>query len=407
MFILVKDITTAFNSLNSLLSKLDNPTNFGNESANINNIIDDTNLVDSVTVKLVEICDHGSREQLVEVLSEITASSSQLFDDVKGFSRKIDNQEIRQQLLDSGRNIGFSLSKLLSLVKNMGGQVQEENDKILLSNSLGDVQQKLKLLSNIVQNSTETNETNKENIGEDLDTLAEKELLAAAAAIEQAAKTLLDAKSRQQQANENSKPPEVANAILDAAMAITKATSMLVIAAAAAQKERIEKGKVTSNIQVYKRDPTWSQGLISAAKAVANTTSSLIETANQVVLGFREEETVIAASKAVAASTAQLIAATRAKAEDLNSDAQLKLNAASKAVTHATSQLVAAAKSALPINNINNNQQPLSQQGIQKQIKEMELQTQILKLEKELDQARKQLFGFRKQEYTNNNNNNS
>jgi uncharacterized protein involved in propanediol utilization len=53
--------------------------------------------------------------------------------------------------------------------------------------------------------------------------------------------------------------------------------------------------------------------LISAAKAVASGTNMLIETANNVVEGKIEEEAVIAASKGVAAATAQLVAATRAK----------------------------------------------------------------------------------------------
>ena len=119
-------------------------------------------------------------------------------------------------------------------------------------------------------------------------------------------------------------------------MAITKATGLLVQAATSAQKERIEKGRAGTGGAVYRRDPTWSQGLISAAKAVAHATSTLVATANDAALGKIDEENLIAASKAVAGSTAQLVAATRAKS-DPNSPTQAKLNTAAKAVTDATS----------------------------------------------------------------------
>ena len=46
---------------------------------------------------------------------------------------------------------------------------------------------------------------------------------------------------------------------------------------------------------MYRKDPTWAQGLISAAKAVAAATSQLIETANKAVHGEIEGEAVIAA----------------------------------------------------------------------------------------------------------------
>jgi talin len=114
---------------------------------------------------------------------------------------------------------------------------------------------------------------------------------------------------------------------------------MLVNSATAAQKERIEKGRVSNNSSLYKRDPTWSQGLISAAKAVAQATAMLVSTANDAVAGKVDEESLIAASKAVASSTAQLVAATRAKS-DPNSPTQIKLGLAAKAVTDATSYVV-------------------------------------------------------------------
>ena len=138
--------------------------------------------------------------------------------------------------------------------------------------------------------------------------------------------------------------------------------------------------------------------LTCLAKAVAGATQTLITTANDVVQGKMDEENVIAASKAVASSTAQLVAATRVKADDLNSPPQLALNQASRAVTNATQQLVAAARAAIA------NQREAAQElqvgsEFQKKVKEMEIQAHILKLEKEMQAARNQLFSLRKQEY--------
>jgi len=175
---------------------------------------------------------------------------------------------------------------------------------------------------------------------------------------------------------------------------------MLVSAAAEAQKERAEHLKVNTD-HAYKQDSTWTQGLISAAKAIASGTSTLIETANDVVEGKVAEEAVIAASKGVSASTAQLIAATRSKAEDLNSSSQQRLNLASRAITLATSHLVEVARGAIKAGeearDIIGNQ---NMSDFNRKIQEMELQTQILKMEKDLDSIRQKLFDIRKLEYT-------
>jgi len=92
-----------------------------------------------------------------------------------------------------------------------------------------------------------------------------------------------------------------------------------------------------------------------------------------------------------------LVAATKAKADDPNSAAQVKVSNASRAVTNATAQLVEAARaSARPAEEYNDE---LNGNPIQRKIVEMELQTHILKLEKDLQAARNRLFNVRKAEY--------
>lgn len=74
--------------------------------------------------------------------------------------------------------------------------------------------------------------------------------------------------------------------ILEAAKSIAAATSALVKAASAAQRELIESGKVSRRPLTSSDDGQWSEGLISAARMVAAATHSLVEAANALVQGI-------------------------------------------------------------------------------------------------------------------------
>lgn len=73
--------------------------------------------------------------------------------------------------------------------------------------------------------------------------------------------------------------------ILEAAKSIAAATSTLVKAASAAQRELIDSGKVSRTPLTSSDDGQWSEGLISAARLVAAATHSLVESANALVQG--------------------------------------------------------------------------------------------------------------------------
>eukprot|EP00027_Filamoeba_sp_ATCC50430_P004369 CAMPEP_0168548420 /NCGR_PEP_ID=MMETSP0413-20121227/4549_1 /TAXON_ID=136452 /ORGANISM="Filamoeba nolandi, Strain NC-AS-23-1" /LENGTH=999 /DNA_ID=CAMNT_0008578717 /DNA_START=91 /DNA_END=3090 /DNA_ORIENTATION=+ len=408
--ILAKEMAAAQDFMNMYLARLDSPTNLGNEGATREDVVNDTTKIAGAVERLMNACISGSREEIIDALKAISAVSIQLFDDSKGIARKIEVDEdgtgadVRQRLLDAVRSTGNVLSRLLATVKNIGGAVEDDEDKQAIQADHDEFNQRVKdIVASVddvqrLEQERAQGKRTQQDESDDLELLAEKELLAAAKAIEQAAQSLLVAKAQPKPQNTI---PSVADAILDAAMAITKATALLVNAAASAQKELVEKGRMaaTQSQTAYKKDATWSQGLISAAKAVAGATQTLITTANDVVQGKIDEENVIAASKAVASSTAQLVAATRVKADDLNSPPQLALNQASRAVTNATQQLVAAARAAIANSRDAQAQEVQVGSEFQKKVKEMEIQAHILKLEKEMQAARNQLFTLRKQEY--------
>lgn len=97
--------------------------------------------------------------------------------------------------------------------------------------------------------------------------------------------------------------------ILEAAKSIAAATSALVKAASAAQRELMDLGKVSRRPLTSSEDGQWSEGLISAARLVAAATHSLVESANALVQGLASEEKLISSAKQVASSTAQLLVA--------------------------------------------------------------------------------------------------
>jgi hypothetical protein len=102
----------------------------------------------------------------------------------------------------------------------------------------------------------------------------------------------------------------------------------------------VREGRGTSSrAAFYKKHNRWTEGLISAAKAVATSTNMLIETADGVISGRNSPEQLIVASNEVAASTAQLVAASRVRASFM-SKTQERLETASKAVTSACRSLV-------------------------------------------------------------------
>jgi len=130
------------------------------------------------------------------------------------------------------------------------------------------------------------------------------------------------------------------DSILDAAMAVTNAIAQLIKAATATQQEIVQAGRGSSSrTAFYKKNNRWTEGLISAAKAVANSTNTLIETADGVLSGRNSPEQLIVASNDVAASTAQLVAASRVKAGVMSRSLE-GLETASKAVGAACRSLV-------------------------------------------------------------------
>ncbi|XP_041428074.1 talin 2 S homeolog isoform X1 [Xenopus laevis] len=231
---------------------------------------------------------------------------------------------------------------------------------------------------------------------EDPTVIAENELLGAAAAIEAAAKKLeqLKPRAKPKQADESLNFEEQ---ILEAAKSIAAATSALVKAASAAQRELVAQGKVGAIPANADDDGQWSQGLISAARMVAAATSNLCEAANSAVQGHASEEKLISSAKQVAASTAQLLVACKVKA-DHDSEAMRRLQVAGNAVKRASDNLVKAAKKAAAFQD-HDETVVVKEKMVGGIAQIIAAQEEMLRKERELEEARKKLAMIRQQQY--------
>ncbi|EGC30476.1 hypothetical protein DICPUDRAFT_50735 [Dictyostelium purpureum] len=238
-----------------------------------------------------------------------------------------------------------------------------------------------------------------DDVLEDLEALAEDELMACARSIEEATARLLASRPESKAKHGKIDAEGIAATIVDASGSIAKAVAKLVHSAAVAQSKRREDQIATGS--VYKQDPTWSNGLISAAKSVGAATHRLVEAAIKSAKGNAEEEELIATARAVAAATALLVSASRAKSGDnyQQQSAHHHLSQAAKQVALATQDLVAAAKAATMFEEQQKEEEDQEYGFTGSKVKELEQQMKILKLEKELESARRTMLNSRKQNY--------
>ncbi|KZC15117.1 PREDICTED: huntingtin-interacting protein 1 [Dufourea novaeangliae] len=228
--------------------------------------------------------------------------------------------------------------------------------------------------------------------------LVETELLSMDKAIEEAAKRIQDMLDKSRAADSGLKL-EVNGKILDSCTELMKSIRKLVQKSRFLQAEILEQGKGTASAtEFYKRNHQWSEGLISAAKAVAMGANLLLEAADKVVAGNGKFEQLVVASQGIAASTAQLVVASRVKA-NRNSSNLAALSEASRDVTQATGSVVATAKncSQLVVEN-----DDLDFSGLtlhQAKRLEMEAQVHVLELEQALETERLRLAALRRYHY--------
>ncbi|KAL0272699.1 UNVERIFIED_CONTAM: hypothetical protein PYX00_005571 [Menopon gallinae] len=242
--------------------------------------------------------------------------------------------EFGEKIAEACKQVGSEALVLLSSIKSQSplDTIRTESER---------VKEKISEVATLMEELTRALEGDSIDV---LHELVDSELVAMEKAIEEAAKGIENMLNESRKSHVGVKL-EVSEKILDSCTNLMAAVRLLIQKSRLLQAEIVSQGKGThSTKEFYKRNHQWTEGLISAAKAVATGARFLLTCADNVVAGQGKFEQLIVASQGIAASTAQLVVASRVKA-DRNSENLKNLSGASKGVTQATANVVATAKS--------------------------------------------------------------
>lgn len=346
----------------------------------------------------------GEHVQVIKTANALAQDISEVLADAKGIARLASSDDAGDNITQTAKTPGDAITRLFTSLQSIrleGSSVANKKEVVVRGGM--DARSALqKLSASIEQHIPKSQALSKTAANGDLGDMVEHEMSAAARAIEDATNKL-QSMMRRPKDRFSAVDIQVHDTILAAAMAITDAIGKLISASAANQSEIVAEGRGSSTAQAfYKRNNRWTEGLLSAARAVAWATTTLIETADGVIGGHKSLDQLIVSSNEVAAATAQLVQASRVKSSFM-SGTQERLEQAAKAVTQACAALVRQVKAITQQQSISKEQQEgLDYAGMGTQefkIREMEAQVSIVTLERELTDARRKLAEMRRHGY--------
>jgi len=393
------------------LKSFNNP--FGEETNS--SPIDPTKSIQEFSSKLEKfaIACYTSEEEMLKAAQELVMASNHVMIAVKSIIKNF--PENSEQILAIVRNAMMNMNKILESALSITTHKNNDESMESLHKSIDNINDQLTTLSRIL--SSDKNNKKKVRFHEAIveisspktkvepspvvvepnpvDSQLSQELIQALQAINSAATKLQSVNAQLEHpkpTDDVSLPVFWKSNVVEASSSVADAINMLLQASKAAQAER--NAWKPEKSRLYHEDPTWSQGLISAAKQVVSLVEELVVACSSEDL---KQEVVISLARAIAASTAQLISAERAKADPNSPNHGLLINAA-KAVARTTSELLSRAeKSKVEPKVIPEIVEPLHITG--SKVKELEVAAKIAKLEQELQNARVELGGVRKQQY--------
>ncbi|XP_026081897.1 huntingtin-interacting protein 1-like isoform X2 [Carassius auratus] len=232
----------------------------------------------------------------------------------------------------------------------------------------------------------------------ELGDLVEQEMAATSAAVESAAARIEEMLNKSRAVDTGIKM-EVNERILASCTDLMQAIKVLVLSSKDLQRDIVESGRGAASMkEFYVKNSRWTEGLISASKAVGWGATMLVDAADQMVQGTGKFEELMVCSHEIAASTAQLVAASKVKA-DKDSPNLSRLRQASKGVTQATAGVVASTKSGKSQIEDTETMDFSAMTLTQIKRQEMDAQVLVLELETRLQKERERLGDLRKKHY--------
>eukprot|EP00003_Mantamonas_plastica_P030488 TRINITY_DN759_c0_g1_i5.p1 TRINITY_DN759_c0_g1~~TRINITY_DN759_c0_g1_i5.p1 ORF type:complete len:1776 (+),score=713.18 TRINITY_DN759_c0_g1_i5:304-5631(+) len=334
----------------------------------------------------------GDKAALVEASKAMAQACTALNNSCGKLAGRTPSEDLKNALIEIAQAVMGATSGIISCLKT--DLTQEENAEAAqqavsgLETTIGNVLEAAAKCSNDIQDQ----EANA------IDDPVERELQAAARNIDAMLSTLDDIEERAKDADTNFtlEEKQLAGEIVGCARSVASATAQLMRAAKESQHELAALHKAAPNSATYLQDPKLKEGLVGSAKSVAGAIELMVEAANEQAMGTSSEEKLIACSKSVASTTADLVFASRAKCKPGSANQQ-KLSAAAKQVAGSTQEMVKTAKAARAARPQETTQLDSSYKNAQ--IAEIEAQTKVLELERQLEEARRAMTGARKQKY--------
>ncbi|OAF70301.1 hypothetical protein A3Q56_01927 [Intoshia linei] len=187
---------------------------------------------------------------------------------------------------------------------------------------------------------------------------------------------------------------------LDSTRHIVQSVEGLLEAASKAQVELEEQGRVKgTDVSTGAHNLNqWSQGLISAAVNVAENMRMLVESIHTSIKNDRSLDAVISHSRAVAAATSQMNIACQVKIDQFSENGKF-VNAASLNVKRLTDLMVVHATSTMKSKKTENTNDQGSISSFHSKKEIIDAQSEMLRKERELDDARAKLSNLRRQLY--------
>ncbi|KAF3847871.1 hypothetical protein F7725_020899 [Dissostichus mawsoni] len=232
----------------------------------------------------------------------------------------------------------------------------------------------------------------------ELGDMVEQEMSATSAAVESAAARIEEMLNKSR-ASDTGIHMEVNERILASCTELMQAIKQLVVSSKSLQRDIVESGRGAASMkEFYAKNSRWTEGLISASKAVGWGATVMVDAADLVVQGKGKFEELMVCSHEIAASTAQLVAASKVKADKDSANLQ-RLQQASRGVTQATAAVVASTKSGKSQIEEKDTMDFSSMTLTQIKRQEMDAQVLVLELETRLQKERERLGELRKKHY--------